>query len=159
LRRFGSQSAIVAAEPFYQGKTLRVVVASAAGGGSDIVGRLIMRHLSRHIPGNPTIIIENLPGAGEVIGVNYVHNKAKPDGLTALFATGTPITQLLELPASNSIFCKCPLLAAVLSQSPPSSEPIRPERKRRETYLGRREPSLSEAQGMDRLKMFLCWRR
>jgi hypothetical protein len=44
------------AEPFYQGKTLRVVVASAAGGGSDIVARLMMRHLSRHIPGNPTII-------------------------------------------------------------------------------------------------------
>src|SRR5262245_66000295 len=65
-------SAIVAAEPFYQGKTLRVVVASAAGGGSDIVGRLIMRHLSRQITGNPTIIIENLPGAGEDIGVKYM---------------------------------------------------------------------------------------
>ena len=57
-------TAIAAAEPFYQGKTLRVVVASAAGGGSDIVARLMMRHLSRHIPGNPTIIIENMPGAG-----------------------------------------------------------------------------------------------
>jgi tripartite-type tricarboxylate transporter receptor subunit TctC len=88
----------VAAEPFYQGKSLRVIVASAAGGGSDIAARLMMRHLSKHIPGNPTIIVENMPGAGEIIGVNYVHNKAKPDGLTVLFATGTPISQLVELP-------------------------------------------------------------
>lgn len=87
-----------AAEPFYQGKSLRVVVASAAGGGSDIAARLMMRHFSKHIPGNPTIIVENMPGAGEIIGVNYVHNKAKPDGLTVLFATGTPISQLVELP-------------------------------------------------------------
>jgi tripartite-type tricarboxylate transporter receptor subunit TctC len=87
-----------AAEPFYQGKSLRVIVASAAGGGSDIAARLMMRHFSKHIPGNPTIIVENMPGAGEIIGVNYVHNKAKPDGLTVLFATGTPISQLVELP-------------------------------------------------------------
>src|SRR5258708_5674370 len=99
-----------AAEPFYQGKTLRVVVASAAGGGSDIVARLMMRHLSRHIPGNPTIIIENMPGAGEVIGVNYVYNKAKPDGFTALFATGTPIAQLLELPGIEFDFLKMPIV-------------------------------------------------
>jgi tripartite-type tricarboxylate transporter receptor subunit TctC len=91
-------AAIPAAEPFYQGKTLRVIVASAAGGGSDIVARLIMRHLPRHIPGNPTVVVENMPGAGEIIGTNYVYGKTKPDGLTALFATGTPINQLIELP-------------------------------------------------------------
>jgi hypothetical protein len=53
----------------------------------------MMRHLWRHIPGNPTIIIENMPGAGEVIGVNYVHNKAKPDGFTALFAVALSTTK------------------------------------------------------------------
>jgi|SRR5262245_38616050 len=151
--------AIVAAEPFYQGKTLRVVVASAAGGGSDIVGRLIMRHLSRHIPGNPTIIIENMPGAGEVIGVNYVHNKAKPDGLTVLFATGTPITQLLELPGIEFDFLKMPIIGG---SSESVAAFIRTDKtgvRRHETYLGPREPSLSEARGMDRLRMFLCWRR
>jgi tripartite-type tricarboxylate transporter receptor subunit TctC len=89
---------LCAAEPFYQGKTLRLVVASAAGGGSDIVARLMMRHLPRHIAGQPTVIIENMPGAGEIIGTNYVYNKAKPDGLTVLFGTGTPINQLVELP-------------------------------------------------------------
>ncbi len=110
LSTFGVADQLDAAEPFYQGKTLRVVVASAAGGGSDIVARLIMRHLSRHIPGNPTIIIENMPGGGEIIGVNYTHNKAKPDGLTALFATGTPITQLLELPGIEFDLLKMPII-------------------------------------------------
>lgn len=100
----------LAAEPFYQGKTLRVVVASAAGGGSDIVARLMMRHLPRHIPGNPTIVIENMPGAGEIIGANYVYNKAKPDGLTALFGTGTPINQLLELPGLDFDITKMPIV-------------------------------------------------
>lgn len=93
---FGRESD--AAEPFYQGKSLRVIVASAAGGGSDIAARLMMRHFSKHIPGNPTIVVENMPGAGEIIGANYVYNKAKPDGLTVLFGTGTPIGQLVALP-------------------------------------------------------------
>ena len=98
----GVREIAFAAEPFYQGKTLRVIVASAAGGGSDIVARLMMRHLPRLIAGNPTIIVENMPGAGEIIGTNYVYGKAKADGLTALFATGTPINQLIELPGIES---------------------------------------------------------
>ena len=101
---------LLAAEPFYQGKTLRVIVASAAGGGSDIVARLMMRHLPRLIPGNPTIIVENMPGAGEIIGTNYVYGKAKPDGLTALFATGTPINQLIELPGIEFDVTKMPIV-------------------------------------------------
>jgi putative tricarboxylic transport membrane protein len=99
-----------AAEPFYQGKTLRVIVASAAGGGSDIVARLMMRHLPRHIPGNPTVVVENMPGAGEIIGTNYVYGKAKSDGLTALFATGTPINQLIELPGIEFDITKMPIV-------------------------------------------------
>jgi hypothetical protein len=99
-----------AAEPFYQGKTLRVVVASAAGGGSDIVARLMMRHLPRYIPGNPTIVVENMPGAGEIIGTNYVYGKAKADGLTALFATGTPINQVIELPGIEFDVRKMPII-------------------------------------------------
>jgi len=101
---------LYAAEPFYQGKTLRVIVASAAGGGSDIVARLMMRHLPRHIPGHPTIIVENMPGAGEIVGTNYVYGKAKADGLTALFATGTPINQLIELPGIEFDITRMPII-------------------------------------------------
>ncbi len=87
-----------AQEPFYKAKTLRIVVSSAAGGGGDIVARVIARHLPRHIPGNPTIIVENLPGGGDIVGINYVYKIAKRDGLTLLFSTGAPITQLLNPP-------------------------------------------------------------
>ena len=101
---------IFAADPFYQGKTLRVVVASAAGGGSDIVARLMMRHLPRLIAGQPTVVVENMPGAGEIIGSNYVYNKAKPDGSTILFGTGTPINQLVELPGIEFDIKKMPII-------------------------------------------------
>jgi putative tricarboxylic transport membrane protein len=87
-----------AQQPFYQGKTLRIVVSSAAGGGSDTTARILARHLPRYIPGNPTIIVENMPGGGDIVGINYVYNVAKPDGLTLLFSTGAPITQLLNPP-------------------------------------------------------------
>ena len=87
-----------AQQPFYQGKTLRIVVSSAAGGGSDTTARILARHLSRYVPGNPAIIVENMPGGGDIVGINYVYNVAKPDGLTLLFSTGAPITQLLNPP-------------------------------------------------------------
>jgi tripartite-type tricarboxylate transporter receptor subunit TctC len=68
--------------PFYQGKTIRVVVGSSTGGGYDQWARLLARHLAKHIPGNPEIIVQNMPGAGSVIAANYVYSQAKPDGLT-----------------------------------------------------------------------------
>ena len=67
---------------FYQGKTLTMVVASTSGGGYDLWARLTARHLVKYIPGNPSIIVQNMPGAGNIIGANYVYSVAKPDGLT-----------------------------------------------------------------------------
>lgn len=66
----------------FDGKTVRIIVGLSAGGGFDSYARLIARHLGKHLPGNPTIIVENRPGAGGMIAANYVYNKAKPDGLT-----------------------------------------------------------------------------
>jgi tripartite-type tricarboxylate transporter receptor subunit TctC len=68
---------------FYKaGKVIRIIVGFAAGGGFDAYARAIGRHLGRHIPGNPTIVVENMPGAGSLIAANHVYNVAKPDGLT-----------------------------------------------------------------------------
>jgi tripartite-type tricarboxylate transporter receptor subunit TctC len=67
---------------FYKGKVIRIVEAYAAGGGYDTYGRLIGRHLGRHIPGKPTVVVENMTGAGGLIAVNYLYNRAEPDGLT-----------------------------------------------------------------------------
>ena len=76
-----------AQEPFYKGKTIRIVVPFAAGGGYDIYSRIMGRHMGRHIAGNPTFVVENMTGAGGLIGINHVYKVAKPDGLTI----GTPI--------------------------------------------------------------------
>ncbi|MBI1994084.1 MAG: hypothetical protein HYS67_06675, partial [Deltaproteobacteria bacterium] len=70
------------AQDFYQGKTVRLVVAFSPGGGFDTYSRAIARHLGKHIPGNPTIIVENMTGAGGIIQDNFMYQKAKPDGLT-----------------------------------------------------------------------------
>lgn len=69
-------------EPFYKGKTIRIIVGYPAGGGFDVYSRTIARHLGRHVPGNPTTIVENMPGAAGLITANHMYKVAKPDGLT-----------------------------------------------------------------------------
>jgi tripartite-type tricarboxylate transporter receptor subunit TctC len=65
---------------FYRGKSVRIIVGFSAGGGYDQYSRLIGRHLSKHIPGNPAIIVENMAGAGSIIAANHVYNAAPKDG-------------------------------------------------------------------------------
>ena len=66
---------------FYKDKTVRFVVGFAPGGGYDLAARIVGRHMTKHIPGDPTIIVENMTGAGSLIAANYTYNSAKPDGL------------------------------------------------------------------------------
>jgi tripartite-type tricarboxylate transporter receptor subunit TctC len=68
--------------PFYQGKTITVIVGYLAGDGYDIWARLLAAHMGKHIPGNPNMIAQNMPGAGSMIAANHIYNVAKPDGLT-----------------------------------------------------------------------------
>jgi len=87
----GSYVAVFAAEkaPFYQGKTLNIVINFAAGGPTDIESRIFAKHLSRHIPGQPTITVQNMGGGGGLIAVNYIGEVAKADGFTAAYFTGS----------------------------------------------------------------------
>ena len=71
----------LSADDFYKGKTIRFVVGLAPGGGYDLSARTVGRHMGKHIPGNPTIVVENMTGAGSLIAANYTYNSAKPDGL------------------------------------------------------------------------------
>ena len=73
---------IARADDFYGGKTIRFVVGAPAGGGYDTYTRAIARHLGKHIPGNPSMVVENMEGAGSLIAANHVYNKAESDGLT-----------------------------------------------------------------------------
>ncbi|MBM4298956.1 MAG: hypothetical protein FJ143_14570 [Deltaproteobacteria bacterium] len=71
-----------AGDDFYRGKSIRIVVGFSAGGGFDTYARTLARHMGRHIPGNPSVIVENMTGAGSLIAANHVYKVAKPDGLT-----------------------------------------------------------------------------
>jgi tripartite-type tricarboxylate transporter receptor subunit TctC len=71
-----------AQEPFFQGKTIRLIVGLAPGGGYDLYSRVIARQMGKHIPGNPTVVVENMDGAGSMIAANHMYKAAKPDGLT-----------------------------------------------------------------------------
>lgn len=75
-------SARALAQEFYQGKTIRLIVGGTAGGGFDAYSRAMARHMGKHIPGNPTIIVENMTGAATRIAAKHLHSVAKPDGLT-----------------------------------------------------------------------------
>ncbi|MGH9878969.1 MAG: Bug family tripartite tricarboxylate transporter substrate binding protein, partial [Nitrososphaerales archaeon] len=66
----------------YKDTVIRIIVGAPPGGRLDIYSRVIARHMGAHVPGSPTIIIENMPGAGTLLAANYLYKAAKPDGLT-----------------------------------------------------------------------------
>jgi len=68
------------AADFYKGKKVRLIVSSTPGGGNDTYSRLIAQHIAKHIPGNPTIIVQNMPGAGGLLAATYLASKASRDG-------------------------------------------------------------------------------
>src|SRR5258706_16001273 len=70
--------------PFYQGKTIKIIVGTPPGNLYDFWARLIVDYMGKHIPGNPSFIVQNMPGAGHVVVVNHLYTIAKPDGLTLI---------------------------------------------------------------------------
>src|SRR4051812_25783822 len=83
------------AQDFYAGKTLKIIVGLEAGGTVDTMARLFVSYLRRHIPGNPLVVIQNMPSAAGVGATNFVYEKAEPDGLTILFNSWDPLAQVL----------------------------------------------------------------
>ena len=89
-------TSVLAQDAFYKGKAVRIIVGASAGGGYDTYSRTIARHMGKHIPGNPSLIVDNMPGAGFLISANYMYKVAKPDGLTiGHFIGGLFLQQLL----------------------------------------------------------------
>jgi tripartite-type tricarboxylate transporter receptor subunit TctC len=82
---------------FYTNKTVTILVGYSAGGGYDIYARAIARYLGRHIPGKPTVVVQNMPGAGSLVATNYLYNAALRDGtVLATFARGMAMQPLLD---------------------------------------------------------------
>ncbi len=67
---------------FYKGQTVTIILSSAPGGGYDAVARTLAAHLPKHIPGNPTVVVKNMAGAGGIVAANFLYNVAPKDGLT-----------------------------------------------------------------------------
>jgi tripartite-type tricarboxylate transporter receptor subunit TctC len=84
------------AADFYHGKTVTMLVSSSPGGGYDVLARAVARFIGKHIPGNPAVIVRNMPGAGGIVATRYVAKQAAPDGLTiAGVQNNTPFEPLL----------------------------------------------------------------
>jgi tripartite-type tricarboxylate transporter receptor subunit TctC len=73
--------------PSYEGKQIRLVIASGAGGGYDVYARFLARHLPRHIPGNPTIVPQNMPAASDLAATNWAYSTAAPRDGSVILAT------------------------------------------------------------------------
>src|SRR6266699_4371908 len=98
----GPTTALAAgAEEFYKGKTVNLIIGYSVGGGYDLYGRLLARHIGRHIPGRPSIVAQNLTGAGSLRAAQYLYSVAPKDG-TAFGTFGrTIVTTPLLTPASG----------------------------------------------------------
>src|SRR6185503_14688762 len=86
-------------EEFYKGKTINLAIGFSVGGGYDLYARHLSRHMGRHIPGNPTVIVQNMPGAGGLTATNFLYAKAPRDGTTFGIVQGT----LIYAQAGNSV--------------------------------------------------------
>src|SRR5262245_33503602 len=91
------------ADDFYQGKTLTIVVGYSAGGGYDINARLVSRHIGRHIPGAPAVVVVNMPGAGSLRAVEHLEKHAPKDGTVVGLFDYTQITNSLVTPGKVPI--------------------------------------------------------
>jgi tripartite-type tricarboxylate transporter receptor subunit TctC len=112
LRRFAAAAAFAIALPsgahaqsvadFYKGKTVELLIGYSGGGGYDVYARLLARHMSKYIPGNPTVVPRNMPGAGSLVLANWLYHVAPKDGTAfGIIGRGTPFDPLLGLPAAK----------------------------------------------------------
>ncbi|MEX0803556.1 MAG: hypothetical protein WD688_09605 [Candidatus Binatia bacterium] len=105
--------ASAAETPFYQRKNINFLINFAGGGPTDIEGRIVARHLAKHIPGQPTLVPQNMAGAGGVTGINFLGEVAKPDGLTIGYFTGPYNHQMMRSPSLRVDLMKLPYIASV----------------------------------------------
>ena len=90
---------------YYKGKTLTLLVGFGPGSGVTSTARVFARHFGKHIPGNPNVIVKNLPGAGSVKATNFVYEKAKPNGFTVIFGPLFPFNEIISAPGVRFKFC------------------------------------------------------
>jgi len=106
------------AEDFYKGKSISLVIATATGGGYDTYARLIARHLGRHIPGQPNIVPQNMPGAAGIRAANYLYAAAPKDGTAiGMLDQATYLDQVLGTPGLTADATRLNWIGRILSNS------------------------------------------
>ena len=96
-----ASSDLLAQPSFFEGKSGRILVGFSPGGSYDLWARLIAQHMSKHIPGNPSFVVQNMTGGGSMVAANYIYNVAKPDGLT--FGVVTPGLYIEQLSGRKEV--------------------------------------------------------
>src|SRR5215204_7754067 len=95
-------------EDFYRGKQIRIYIRAAPGGNYDIYSRVLARHITRFIPGNPLVVPVNMPGGGGLVALNYVANAAPKDGTVLSMVTQSfPMDQTLGLQQNLKVDMRC----------------------------------------------------
>jgi len=94
-------SSLAAQTPFYEGKTVRIVVGFSPGGTYDVWARLMAHHMNKYVPGSPAFLVQNMTGGGSMVAANYIYNVAKPDGLT--FGLVTPALYIEQLTGRKEV--------------------------------------------------------
>lgn len=106
------------ADAFYQGKTLTILVASGVGDSYDVLSRLVGRHIGRHLPGNPAVVVQNMPGAGGILAANQLYNLAPHDGtVIGMLDQSAFETQLFKMPGLKADVTKMNWIGRIISNN------------------------------------------
>lgn len=128
-----TQAPAQAQTPYYEGKTIKVVVGLRAGGTADTFIRTFTDYWQKYIPGQPTMIVENMPGSGNLLATNHVYEAVEPDGLTLVYGPWVPTAQALGLPELRADYSKFSFIGA--------SSDIRVSYMRKDVPPGIEEPA------------------
>ena len=110
---------IALASPNLAGKTVQLIIASGPGSGFDAWGRTVAHNIGRHLPGNPTIVPQNMPGAGGFTAANYIYNIAPKDGTAlGLIQSATALAQISGIPGARFDATKMSWLGTTTIESP-----------------------------------------
>jgi tripartite-type tricarboxylate transporter receptor subunit TctC len=114
----GAPARADAVSDFYAGRTVNIVVGYTSGGGYDVYARLLAKHMGKHLPGNPSFIVQNMPGAGSLKAANYLYAVAPKDGSTiGTIGRGIPMEPLLGNEAAQFDASKFTWLGSITNES------------------------------------------
>jgi tripartite-type tricarboxylate transporter receptor subunit TctC len=111
-------SSIAQEAPYYKDKTIRIIAGFPSGGGVDAEARLLAKFFERHIPGNPSVLVQNMPGAGGMVATNWFEQFAKPDGLTLHYTSTTSLNQqIFGIEGAKFDLRQWPLVGSIFRQT------------------------------------------